>query len=231
MPRPVYRFPERADAARRYTWCRNAATEGDDEMIDLFWHPRTRAARVAWMLEETGVAYRRVFVDIANAGERDSAFLAASPLGKVPALRDGEVYMADSAAICLYLADRYPARGLAPPIDAPERGMYLYWMMYSPAVMEPAISEKVAGVKPNSYSSGWGDFDRMIAALEKALAVGPWLLGERFSAADVMVGSSVHFLSIFQLLPDSAVLKGYMERCLARPAWRQAMAGEEPPPA
>ena len=200
-------------------------------MIDLFWHPRTRAARVAWMLEETGVAYRRVFVDIANAGERDSAFLAASPLGKVPALRDGEVYMADSAAICLYLADRYPARGLAPPIEDPERGMYLYWMMYSPAVMEPATSEKVAGVEPNSYSSGWGDFDRMIATLEQALAVGPWLLGERFSAADVMVGASVHFLSIFQLLPDSAVLKGYMERCLARPAWRQAMAGEEPPPA
>lgn len=199
-------------------------------MIELFWHPRTRAARIAWMLEETGVAYRRVFVDIA-AGKRDSAFLAASPMGKVPALRDGEVSMADSAAICLYLADRYPARGLAPGIEDPQRGMYLYWMMYSTGVMEPAASEKLAGVKPNSYSSGWGDFDRMLATLEDALAVGPWLLGERFSAADVMVGSSVHFFSMFQLLPDSAVLKSYMERCVARPAWGQAMAGEEPPPA
>ena len=71
----------------------------------------------------------------------------------------------------------------------------------------------------------------MIATLEQALAAGPWLLGERFSAADVMVGSSVHFLSMFQLLPDSASLKGYIERCVARPAWRQAMAGEEPPAA
>ena len=197
-------------------------------MIELFWHPRTRAARVAWMLEEADVAYRRVLVDIdATATQRDAAFLAASPMGKVPAVRDGEVRVADSAAICIYLADRYPARGLAPALGDAQRGMYLYWMIYAPGVMEPAVSEKFAGIAPNSRSSGWGDFNRMIDTLEKQLAGGPWLLGEKFSAADVMVGSSVHFMSMFGMLPESATLNGYLERCSERPAWQRAMAAEE----
>ena len=199
-------------------------------MIKLFWHPRTRAARAAWMLEETGVPYQRVLVEIGDAeAERDPAFLAASPMGKVPALADGEVCLADSAAICMYLADRYPDERLAPSLDDPQRGMYLFWMVYSPGVIEPAMSEKFAGVTPNRYSSGWGDFDLMISTLEKGLAAGPWLLGERFSAADVMVASSVHFMAMFKLLPDSPVLESYVERALTRPAWQAAMAGEEQP--
>lgn len=196
-------------------------------MIKLFWSPRTRAARVAWMLEETGVAYQRVPVDLSvDNAERDAAFRAASPLGKVPALEDGAVRMADSAAICVYLADRYGSGVLAPEIASAERGAFLFWMLYSPGVIEPAMWERFTGAKPNRRSSGWGDFELMINALETALERGPWLLGERFSAADVMVGSAVHFMSMFELLPDSPALRGYMERCLARPAWRQAMRGE-----
>lgn len=198
-------------------------------MIKLFWHPRTRAARAAWLLEEAGLAYERVFVDIADAdAERPPVFLAASPMGKVPALQDGDVRMADSAAICMYIADRYPAAGLAPAVDHPHRGMYLYWMIYSPGVIEPAMSERFAGVAPNRYSAGWGDFDSMIKTLEAGLAPGPWLLGERFSAADVMVGSAAHFMQMFNVLPDSPVLGAYIDRCLARPAWQAAMAGEAP---
>ena len=128
-------------------------------MIKLFWHPRTRAVRVAWMLEEAGVPYQRVLVDIKAAEpERDPAFLAASPMGKVPALEDGAVRLADSAAICMYLADRYPDRRLAPGLDDPRRGMYLFWMVYSPGVIEPAMSEKFAGGAPNRHASGWGGF-------------------------------------------------------------------------
>ena len=196
-------------------------------MIKLFWSPRTRAARVAWMLEEADVAYQRVPVDLAaDPAQRDAAYRAASPLGKVPALADGAVRMADSAAICIYLADRYRPGVLAPEIAAAERGAFLFWMVYAPGVIEPAMWERVHGGTPNRHSAGWGDFDLMIGALETALERGPWLLGERFTAADVMVGSSVHFMSMFELLPDSAVLRGYMERCLARPAWQQAMQGE-----
>ena len=196
-------------------------------MIRLFWHTRTRAARAVWMLEEAGVHYERVFVDIANQdARRSAAFLAASPMGKVPAIEDGAVRMADSAAICLYLADRYPQRALAPAAADPRRGAYLFWMTYAPGAMEPAMAEKLAGMSTNRYSAGWGDFDLMVEVLEKALAQGPWLLGDGFSAADVMVGSSLHFMQLFKMLPESPVLAGYVERCTARPAWQAAMAGE-----
>lgn len=196
-------------------------------MIRLFWHPRTRAARAVWMLEEAGVPYQRVFVDIGNQdAEPSAAFLAASPMGKVPALEDGEVRMADSAAICLYVADRYPQRALAPAVADPRRGAYLFWMTYGPGVMEPALAEKFAGTATNRYSAGWGDFELMVETVEKGLVHGPWLLGEAFSAADVMVGSSLHFMRMFKALPDSPVLAAYVERCLARPAWQAAMAGE-----
>ncbi len=195
--------------------------------MKLFWCPRTRAARALWMVEEAGVDCQRVLIDIRDpTAERDPAFAAASPMGKVPALEDGEARMADSAAICLYLADRYPARGLAPALDDPRRGAYLYWMIYTPGVIEPAMAEKFNGTAPNRFSSGWGDFDAMIETLEQGLRLGPWLLGDRFSAADVMVGSSVAFMNLFGAMPDSPVLKNYMNRCMARPGYQAAMAAE-----
>ena len=157
---------------------------------------------------------------------RDPAFLAASPMGKVPALADGPVRLADSAAICLYLADRYPACSLAPAIDDPQRGAYLYWMIYTPGVIEPAIGERFNKVTPNRFSSGWGDFDTMIATLTTGLGDGPWILGDQFTAADVMLGSSVHFMRQFGLLEESPVLESYGERCMARPACQRALALE-----
>ena len=196
--------------------------------MKLFWCHRTRAARVVWMLEETGLEYQQVTVDIRDPdAKRDPAFALASPMGKVPALEDGEVRMADSAAICLYLADRYPACGLAPAVDDPRRGIYLYWMVFSPGVMEPALGEKFMGTQPNRLSAGWGDFAAMIEVLEAGLSNGPWLLGDTFSAADVMVGSGVQFMHTFNVLPDSPPLQAYMERCLARPAFQAAMALDE----
>ena len=193
--------------------------------MKLYWCPKTRAARVVWMLEEAGVDYERVSIDIRNPdAEREPGFRRASPMGKVPALEDGDVLMADSAAICLYVADRYPECGLAPALDDPKRGSYLYWMLYTPGVVEPALMERFAGVEPNRFSAGWGDFDTMIATLEAGLRQGPWLLGDAFSAADVMNGASVRFMHAFDVLPDSPVLKNYMHRCLARPAFQAALA-------
>lgn len=197
-------------------------------MIRIYWCARTRAARAVWMAEEAGLEYEIVPVDIRDPESKaDAAFRAASPMGKVPAIADGEVLLSDSAAICLYLADRYPEAGLAPATDEAARGRYLYWMVFVPGVLEPAMAEKLAGWETSKFAHGWGDYDTMIATLEGGLAPGPWLLGERFSAADVMVGSTVNFLKLFGILPESAVLEAYVERCLARPAYQRALAIDE----
>ena len=107
--------------------------------MKLFWAPQTRSQRAIWMLEESGVDYEMELIDIAGENREDTAeFLAASPMGKVPAIVDGDVAMSESAAICIYVADRYNMGTLAPALDDGQRGRYLYWMLYTPGVIEPA---------------------------------------------------------------------------------------------
>ena len=196
--------------------------------MKLFWAPRTRASRAIWMLEEAGVDYEVETVDIRAEPRNDSAeFLAASPMGKVPALVDGDVSVADSAAICIYVADRYASGRLAPAMDDALRGKYLYWMLYTPAVIEPAMAEKFSGAAGNRMSHGWGDYDTMIHTLEQGLEGHEWILGDSFTAADVMVGSSVVFMRLFDILPESRVLSDYADRCLARPGYQAALGREE----
>lgn len=196
--------------------------------MKLYWCPKTRAVRLVWMLEELGVPYERVLVDIRDPkAPRDRGFVEASPMGKVPALEDGAVRMSESAAICLYLADRYASGTLAPRIDDPERGRFLYWMFFTPAAIEPAMGEKFSGTNPNRLSHGWGDFGTMIATLEAGVQPGPWLLGDTFTAADVMVGGSAVFLRSFGALPPAEAISAYADRCLARPAYQRALASEE----
>ena len=199
--------------------------------MQLFWAPQTRSSRAVWLLEEAGVDYELCEVDIRSPARKDSAqFRSASPMGKVPALIDGDVQMAESAAIALYVADRYCPGTLAPVLDAATRGKFLYWIMYTPAVIEPAMAEKFNKVTPSRARSGWGDFDLMIETLEAALQGNAWLVGDQFSAADVMVGSAVVFMRMFNMLPDSAALNDYAERCLVRPAYQKALSLEPAKP-
>ena len=192
--------------------------------MKLFWAPQTRSTRAAWMLEEAGLDYATELVDIRGADRQDSdEFRRASPMGKVPAIIDGDVAMSESAAICLYIADRYCSGTLAPAIDDPRRGKFLYWLMYTPAVVEPAMSEKFSGVESNRGRSGWGDFELMIETWEQGLGASPWILGDEFTAADVMLGSSAVFLRMFNMLPESEALSGYADRCLDRPAYKKAL--------
>lgn len=192
--------------------------------MKLFWAPQTRAQRAIWMLEEAGVDYEMERIELAGPNRADSAeFRAASPMGKVPAIRDGDVAMSESAAICIYVADRYAPGTLAPAPDDALRGKYLYWTMYTPAVVEPAMSEKFNKVETNRQRNGWGDFDLMIETWDQALNDKDWILGERFTAADVMLGSSAIFLRLFKMLPESNNLDAYADRCLARPAHQRAM--------
>ena len=192
--------------------------------MKLFWCPKTRAVRSAWLLEEAGVHYEKVFVDIRDAESRSQpAFLAASPMAKVPALEDGETAMAESAAIALYIADKYCAGTLAPKIDDPGRGEFLFWMMYTPGAIEPAMAQKFGGWKTSRASIGWGDFETMIATLETRLNDREWIMGEQFTAADTLIGASVNFMKMFGILPGSKTLEAYLSRCLARPAYQKVM--------
>ncbi len=202
--------------------------------MKLFWCPQTRASRAVWMLEEAGVDYGLVRVDVTQP-ERTPEHLAASPMGKVPALEDGEVRMWDSAAICLYVADRYASGRLAPGLDDPLRARFVHWLIYASAMIEPAMFESgLRAVVPEEHHAeafhpgrlGWGSFAQTIRTWEEGLGDGPWILGNEFSAADVMLGSSAVFLRMFGMLPESRVLEAYADRSLARPAYQKALAAE-----
>lgn len=191
--------------------------------MKVFWAPQTRSQRAIWLLEEAGMDYELELVDIRSPERKDSdEFLSASPMGKVPAIVDGKTAMSESAAICLYIADRYCAGKLAPAIDDPMRGSYLYWSLYTPAVIEPAMAEKFSNVESNRGRNGWGDFDLMIETFEKGLEGKEWILGDQFTAADVMLGSSAVFMRMFEMLPDTKNIGDYADRCIARPANQKA---------
>ena len=179
------------------------------------------------MLEELGRDYERVLIDINDEDGRGNAeFRSASPMGKVPALVDGDVRIWDSGAICVYLADAYPEAGRGVALDDPQRGAFLMWAMYTNSVIEPAMGEKFSGRDPNTKQSGYGSFDLMIKTLVEGLGEGPWILGERFTAPDVLLGSSVHFMEQFGFISDEPVFDAYLARCRARPAYQRAMAME-----
>ncbi|MEM1410814.1 MAG: glutathione S-transferase family protein [Pseudomonadota bacterium] len=196
-------------------------------MITLYWYPKTRASRTHWLLRELGQPFELKHIDLRDRVSRaDPGFRAASPMGKVPAISDGTVHMAEGAAIAVYLADRYPDAGLSPALDHPDRGRFLYWCTYTPAAIEPAMMERFNSWEVNPGTTGWGNFDRMIRTLERSLGDGPWILGERFSAADTLLGSSVYFMKTFGILPESPVLEAYLQRCLDRPAYAETLAEE-----
>ena len=191
--------------------------------MKIFWAPQTRSTRALWMLEEASVDYDMQLIDIRGEDRKDSSeFLTASPMGKVPAIVDGDASMSESAAICIYVADRYAPGSLAPAPDDPRRGKYLYWTMYTPAVIEPAMAEKFANIEPSRVRNGWGDFETMIRVLDDGLKGKKWILGDQFTAADVMLGSSAVFMRMFDMLPDTKNVGEYADRCMARPAFQKA---------
>jgi len=195
--------------------------------MKLYWCPQTRSFRALWMLEEAGRPYERVIVDIRKGGQNNPEFRAVNPMGKVPALADGEAKLAESAAICTYVAERVPKAKLAPALGDPARGRYLHWLFFAAGCIEPAFTQKIVKFALPESTAGWGSFDRVVDVLEKAVASGPWLLGDRFSAADVMIGADINFgMGLLKVLPPLPAFNAYVARCAERPAWKRAMAIE-----
>jgi glutathione S-transferase len=199
----------------------------------LHYSPRSRAERALWMLEEARADSAIVLHDLQRGTQKEPAFLALNPLGKLPVLEDRGpdgswrgVAVAESAAILAYLADTLPEAGLAPAIGTPERAAYARWMAYCPGVLEPAFSDaafpRTAEVPRSAL--GWPPFDEALAPVEAALAAGPWLLGARFSAADVLIGSLLHWLRAWGRLRAGPHVERYLGALEGRDALARARA-------
>lgn len=192
--------------------------------VVLHHHPYSRAATCVWMLEEVGVPYELVFVDILAGAQKSAAHKALNPMGKVPVLVDGAAVVSETAAIGLYLADRYAPGRLAPALDDPARGAFLKWAFYAPSVIEPGCLAKAAGWAYKPGQAGWGAYEDILETVESGLRNGPWLLGERFSMADVIVGASVRWMLQFKMIEARPAFVAYAERLGERPALKAADA-------
>lgn len=195
----------------------------------LYFAPGTRATRIAFLLEELGVPWQKVTLNLSQREHKTAEYLALNPNGVVPALKDGDTVVFESVAIALYLADRYADAGLAPSPDSPLRGPYLSWMVWSMTTLEPPIGEVYTErLKPAEQQSA----AFIAAALERFRAsaqvlegeiVGPYLFGDSFSAADVMVGCVLAFAGMLGMLDGHERLRDYAARITARPAFGRAM--------
>ena len=192
-------------------------------MMKLYWAPRSRSFTALWLMEETGQPYQRVLTDITTGAQKAPEYLAINPMGKVPALADGDATLAEAAAICAYVAERYPEAKLAPPLGDIRRAKYLYWLFFSPGCIEPAMVQIATKMEMNPVAAGWGDSQRVIDVLDNALQKGPWILGGNFSAADIAIGSGLNFaVRLFKMIPSRPSFDGYIARCMARPAFQRA---------
>lgn len=192
-------------------------------MMKLYWAPRTRSFTALWLMEEAGRPYERVLTDITTGAQKTSEYLAINPMGKVPALGDGDATLAEAAAICAYVAERYPQAKLAPPLGDPLRAKYLYWLFFSPGCIEPAIVQLATRIEMNPVAAGWGEAQRVFDVLDAAVTKGPWILGQTFSAADIVIGSGLNFaVRMFKMAPSRPSFDAYLDRCAARPAFQRA---------
>jgi len=192
--------------------------------IVVYHHPFTRAANVVWMLEEAGVPYELRYTDIMGAAHKQPEIIALNPMGKLPILVDGDAIVTESAAIGLYLADRYAYGKLSPRVDDPARGTYLRWSLFAPSVIEPGSMAKAAGWSYKDGQAGWGSHDAMLSAMESAVTKGDFILGKQFSMADIIFGGTLRFMLMFKMIEPRPSFVAYAERLAARPALQRAQA-------
>jgi glutathione S-transferase len=189
-----------------------------DELV-FYTNPMSRGRIIRWMLEEVGQPYRTEVVDYANI--KSPEYLAVNPMGKVPAIRHGDTLVTECSAICAYLADVFPQAGLAPPAHDKLRGPYYRWLFFAAGPVEAAFSNKAAGFVPppeRERMFGYGKFETTLEVLEQAVSQGEYLVGGKFSAADVYVGSQIAFPMQFGMIEKRPAFERYVGRLMSRPA-------------
>jgi glutathione S-transferase len=194
--------------------------------LTLFHASPSRSSIARWMLEEIGEPYDLHVLSLAKGEQRAPDYLAVNPMGKVPALKHGDTVITEAAAICTYLADEFPQARLNVPVGDPRRGTYLKWLFFAPSCIEPAITDRAFPRKeePRRGMLGYGDFDTVMAVVAAAVEPGPYLMGEQFTAADVVLGSTLRWGMMFGILPKRPEFVAYVGRLEQRPALKRAIA-------
>lgn len=194
----------------------------------IFHNPHSRAAMTRALLEELGAEYEPCVLDFRRSEQLSPEYLAINPMGKVPAIRHDGVVVTETVAIYIYLADLYRDAGLAPALDDPDRGTYLRWLVFYAACFEPAIGDRAMKREPAPRTqSPYADYETTAAAITQALQPGPWLLGERFSAADVLWGNALRWVTGFGMVEATPVIADYIQRVMSRPAEQRALKADE----
>jgi glutathione S-transferase len=194
--------------------------------LTLYHASPSRSSIARWMLEEIGEPYDLHVLSLAKGEQRAPGYLAVNPMGKVPALKHGDAVITEAAAICTYLADEFPQARLNVPVGDPRRGTYLRWLFFAPSCIEPAITDRAFPRKeePRRGMLGYGDFDTVMAVVAEAVEPGPYLMGEQFTAADVVLGSTLRWGMMFGVLPKRPEFVAYVGRLEQRPALKRAVA-------
>jgi glutathione S-transferase len=196
-----------------------------DRKLTFYHSPNTRSSGALVLLEELGADYELCVVNMKAGEQRAPAYLAVNPMGKVPAVMHGDALVTEQVAIFLYLADLFPQAQLAPTLDDPLRGPYLRWLVYYAAAFEPAIVDRAMEREQAPLAmSPYGDYETMLRTLTDRLAQGRFILGERFSAADILWGTALGWTTMFKLVPETPVIMEYVERINARPSVAQVKA-------
>jgi len=197
--------------------------------LTLYHASPSRSSVALWMLEETGQPYDINLLSLSAGDNMKPDYLAINPMGKVPALKHGDTVITELAAICTYLADEFPDKKLNVPIGTPKRGVYLKWLFFGPGCLEPAVIDRASPRKEEARRAmlGYGDFDTTMNVLAKAIEKGPWLMGDQFTAADVVIGANVRWGMIFKMIPERREFVDYAARIAARPAAQRAEAKDK----
>ncbi|PWG01817.1 glutathione S-transferase family protein [Sphingosinicella humi] len=192
--------------------------------LTFYTNPRSRGRVARWMLEEVGEPYETVILDYGTT-MKGAEYLAINPMGKVPAIKHGDTVVTEAAAICAYLADAFPEKGLAPPLGDPRRGTYFRWLFFAAGCVEAAVTSKALGLlapADKKQMVGYGSYEETIDALERAVSAGPYICGDQFTAADVYVGSQIGWGMMFGTIDKRPLFEDYVARLQFRPAAQRA---------